>query len=199
MKYYLTSLLALFALTIAAQAAVDTGDAAPYFTLTDTTGTEHSLSDFKGKYVVLEWFNHGCPFVKKHYSNGDMQATQKELTDDGVIWLQINSSAQGKQGHLTPAEGEALREKGGHQSTAMLLDVSGQVGRAYGAKTTPHMFVINTEGVLIYQGAIDSIRSAKAKDIPKATNYVKAAYKSAKAGQPVESGSTRPYGCGVKY
>lgn len=199
MKKSLTSLLALVALSLTAIAAVDTGAVAPDFTLTDTSGTEHSMSDFKGKYVVLEWTNHRCPFVAKHYSEGDMQALQKAMTDDGAIWLQINSSAPGKQGHLSPKQGEVLRSQGGHHSTALLLDESGAVGRSYGAKATPHMFVINPEGVLIYQGAIDSIKSTKAKDIPKATNYVKAAYENAKVGKPVDPSSTAAYGCGIKY
>ncbi|NBB80528.1 MAG: redoxin domain-containing protein [Verrucomicrobia bacterium] len=180
-------------------AAVPTGSSAPDFTLTDTTGTEHSLSDFKGKFVVLEWTNHLCPFVQKHYSKGDMQALQKEMTEDGVVWLQIISSAKGKQGYLRPEEGRAMREEKGMHSTAMLLDTSGEVGRAYDARTTPHMFLIDPEGILVYQGAIDSIQSTRQSDVAKAENYVKAAYRSALAGQPIKNATTTPYGCSVKY
>ncbi len=190
---------ASFILASVLSAATETGASAPDFNLTDTTGTEHSLSDFTGKYVVLEWTNHKCPFVVKHYSNGDMQALQKEMTGDGVVWLQIVSSAEGKQGYLTPPEAEALRAEQAVHSTAMLLDTSGDVGRLYGARTTPHMYVIDPEGILIYQGAIDSIKSTRSSDIVKADNYVKAAYESAKAGEPVANATTVPYGCGVKY
>jgi peroxiredoxin len=180
-------------------AAVETGAAAPEFTLSDTTGATHSLSDFKGKYVVLEWTNHQCPFVQKHYQNGDMQALQQALTDDGVVWLQIVSSASGKQGHISPEEGEALREFKEMHSTAMLFDSNGEVGRSYDARATPHMFLIDPEGMLLYQGAIDSIKSARVSDIAKAENYVKSAYESAKAGEPIEHATTVPYGCSVKY
>ena len=180
-------------------AALETGSAAPDFTLTDSTGVEHSLSDFAGKYVVLEWTNHRCPFVVKYYRNGDMQALQKEMTADGVVWLQIVSSAEGKQGYLSPSQAEALREAKGMHSTAMLLDASGEVGRTYDARTTPHMYLIDPEGTLVYQGAIDSIKSTRTSDIPNAVNYVQAAFESAKAGEPIENATTVPYGCGVKY
>lgn len=190
---------ASFALVSIASAGVLTGSPAPDFTLTDTKGVSHSLSDFKGKFVVLEWTNHLCPVVAKHYSKGGMQATQKMLTDDGVIWLQIVSSAKGKQGHITNEQGEALRSEKGMHSTAMLLDASGDVGKQYGARTTPHMFLISPEGELIYQGAIDNVRSSRSKDNAEATNYVQAAYSSAVAGEPIENATTTPYGCGVKY
>lgn len=180
-------------------AAVETGTSAPAFTVLDSTGAERSLSDFKGKYVVLEWTNHKCPFVKKFYQGGAMQALQAEMTAKDVVWLQVLSSAEGKGGYLTASEAEAMRAKQEVHSTAMLLDANGKVGRAYGARTTPHMFLINPEGVVIYQGAIDSIKSTKAKDIAKATNYVKAAYSSAIAGEPIKKSSTASYGCGVKY
>ncbi len=199
MKFYHSLFISLFTFVSVSSAAVPTGSPAPDFTLTDSTGVSHALSSFKGKYVILEWTNHRCPFVEKYYSKGDMQAIQKALTADGAIWLQIVSSALGKQGHLTAAEGESLRESLNMNSTAMLFDESGDVGRAYGARTTPHMFVINPEGTLIYQGAIDSIKSARQSDIAKATNYVKAAYTSAKAGEPIENATTTAYGCGVKY
>jgi peroxiredoxin len=180
-------------------AGVETGAAAPDFTLTDTTGVTHSLSDFKGKYVILEWTNHQCPFVVKHYKNGDMQALQKAMTDDGAVWLQILSSAEGKQGHLKPESAERLRASQNLASTAMLLDASGELGRSYDARTTPHMYLIDPEGTLVYQGAIDSIRSTSPADVAKAENYLNAAYKSSKAGEPIVKATTAPYGCAIKY
>ncbi|MFQ3241304.1 MAG: peroxiredoxin [Lentimonas sp.] len=195
-KYLLIASLALF---VSLQAAVETGASAPAFTVLDSTGAERTLSGFEGKYVVLEWTRHDCPFVVKYYENGDMQALQKELTAAGVVWLQVASSAEGKPGYLTPEQAEAMRESTGAQSTALLLDADGKVGHAYDARTTPHLFLINPEGAVIYQGAIDSIKSAKTSDIAKATNYVKTAYESAVAGQPIEKSTTTPYGCGVKY
>lgn len=199
MKKISTVLFSLVAALFIATAAVPTGDPAPDFTLTDTTGATHSLSDFKGKFVVLEWTNHECPFVVKHYVGGDMQRLQKEMTGNGVIWLQIITGAEGVQGYVTPEEGEALRQTKGMHSTAKLRDITGDVGRAYDARTTPHMYLINPEGMLIYQGAIDSIRSTRQADVAKAVNYVKAAYQSALAGEPIKNPTTAPYGCGVKY
>jgi peroxiredoxin len=199
MKTLKSLLIASLTLFTALSAAVETGAPAPAFTVLDSTGAERSLSDFKGQYVVLEWTRHNCPFVVKYYENGDMQGLQKELTDAGAVWLQVASSAKGKPGYLTAPEAEAMRAKQKVHSTALLLDTNGTVGRAYDARTTPHMFLINPEGVVIYQGAIDSIKSAKSKDIAKATNYVKVAYHSAIAGEPIEKSTTTPYGCGVKY
>lgn len=189
----------LLALSVSLLHAVETGAPAPGFMLTDTTGTVHSLSDYRGKYVVLEWTNHQCPFVKKYYREGHMQALQKEMTAQGVVWLQVVTGARGKQGYLTPEEGEALRRERQIHSTAMLRDTTGDVGRAYDARTTPHMFLIDPKGTLIYQGAIDNIPSTRVEDIEKATNYLKAAYASALAGEPVAKPSTTPYGCSVKY
>ena len=198
MKKFLT-LLTIILPIFSLNARVDTGSAAPQFTLTDTTGAEHSLSDFKGSYVVLEWTNHQCPFVKKYYDEGHMQALQKKMTDDNVVWLQVISSAPGKQGYLTAAEGETLRSKRGHESTAMLLDPTGEVGKRYDARTTPHMYLIDPEGTLIYQGAIDSIKSTRTNDIPKAINYVEAAYQAQQNGNTIGQPTTTSYGCGVKY
>jgi len=199
MKYAKYVIAGLMALSTAAHAGVATGAEAPAFTLTDTTGTEHSLSDFEGKYVVLEWTNHQCPFVVKHYKEGHMQALQKEMTEKGVVWLTINSSAPGKQGHLSPGAQETLREEQYANATALLLDPGGKVGKAFDARTTPHMYLIDPEGTLVYQGAIDSEVSTDPDDIEGATNYVVAAYKSVTAGEPVENGTTKPYGCSVKY
>lgn len=181
----------------AATAAVD--KAAPAFKLVDSTGKARSLSDFKGKTVVLEWTNHECPFVKKHYGSGNMQAQQRDATGDGVIWLSINSSAPGKQGHVDGATAEGIRGKASTAQTAYLLDPNGTVGRAYGAKTTPHMYIIDGKGVLRYAGAIDSIPSADTADIAKATKYVPQALAELAAGKPVSVKVTRPYGCSVKY
>jgi len=189
----------LLALSPALHAGVETGAKAPDFTLTDTTGTEHSLSDFAGKFIVLEWTNHLCPFVVKHYQDGHMQALQEKMTDEGVVWLQVISSAPGKQGYLEPEAAEKLRSENGHASTAMLLDPTGEVGKKYDARTTPHMYLISPEGVLVYQGAIDSIKSVKTSDIPEAKNYLVAAYESVTAGEAVEDATTTPYGCSVKY
>lgn len=175
------------------------GQAAPDFTAVDSNGKSHKLSDFKGKHVVLEWLNHGCPYVKKHYSKGHMQALQKELTGKDVVWLSIISSAEGKQGWSTPDKANTdAKEKGG-AATAILLDPKGDVGRMYGAKTTPHMFVVNPTGDLIYKGAIDSVKSADPDDIAGATNYVREAVDAALAGKPVTTAETTPYGCSVKY
>ena len=184
---------------VALNAAFETGAPAPEFTLFDSTCAEHSLSDFKGKYVVLEWTNDQCPFVKKFYANGHMQLLQKEMTEKGVVWLQVLSSAEGKQGYLTGTEAESIRQKEKVYSTALLLDPKGVVGRKYDARTTPHMFLINPKGLIIYQGAIDSIKSTDSADIAKATNYVKSAYENAVAGKPVDPATTTPYGCSVKY
>ena len=180
-------------------ADVTIGQTAPGFSLPDSKGTNTTLSDYLGKYVVLEWFNYECPFVKKHYGSGNMQKFQKEYTAKGVIWLSIISSAPGQQGYCTPNKANEVKQEEDIHSSAVLLDPSGQVGHAYGAQTTPHMFVINPEGKLIYQGAIDSIASTNPEDIPKADNYVRLALDQAMAGQAVATPSTKSYGCSVKY
>lgn len=198
MKTLLHLFIAAVVLTPAI-AAVDAGNPAPDFTLTDSQGKEHKLSDFKGKYVVLEWANPECPFVRKHYDSGNMQKLQKEYTGKGVVWLMIASSAEGKQGHFTAEKWNETLKQENASPTAVLLDADGQVGKLYGAKTSPHMFVINPEGNVVYAGAIDSIKSANKADIEKATNYVSAALDAAMAGKPVETASASPYGCSIKY
>lgn len=185
--------------TMNASAAVTNNEAAPNFTLTDSNGNDHSLSDFAGKYVVLEWINFDCPFVKKFYQMGNMQQFQQQVTDNGAIWLSINSSAEGKQGSYSPEEVNEIITNSQSNQTAYLHDTDGTVGQLYGAKTTPHMFVINPEGVLIYQGAIDSIRSADPSDISAADNYVLQALSQAAAGEEITPPVTPPYGCSVKY
>jgi peroxiredoxin len=175
------------------------GQPAPAFSLADSQGKTHALSDFKGKTVVLEWTNAECPFVKKHYGAGNMQAQQGEATAAGVVWLTVNSGAPGKQGAVDAAGANAVIASSGSKQTAYLIDAAGEVGRSYGAKTTPHMYVIDGEGVLRYAGAIDSNPSADPADIAGSTQYVKAALADLAAGRPVAVANTQPYGCSVKY
>jgi peroxiredoxin len=175
------------------------GSAAPNFSLPDAKGETRSLSQYKGKYVVLEWFNPQCPFVKKHYGSGNMQKLQEEYSRKGVVWLTINSSAPGAWGALTPEQaGKKMTEWKTHP-TAFLLDSDGKAGRAYGAKNTPNMVVINPEGRIVYEGAIDSKATPSADDIPSSTNYVKVALDESLAGKPVTTSRTKPYGCAVEY
>lgn len=180
-------------------ADVNTGETAPDFTLNDTNGQAHSLSQYKGKYVVLEWFNHDCPFVKKHYDQGHMQALQREYTDKDVVWLAVNSSAEGKEGYYPADKLNEISQEKGTAATAVFIDADGTVGKLYGAKTTPHMYVISPQGLLIYQGAIDDKASADTADIASSVNYVKAALDEAIAGKAVTQASTKAYGCSVKY
>ncbi len=195
----------LLAITAAAAAPAGAGEKAavdsqaPLFTLNDASGISHSLSDYRGKYVILEWVNFTCPFVGKHYGSGSMQDLQKTMTSKGVVWLSICSSARGKEGYF---EGDALKAKIKEEHaapTAYLVDAEGAVGRAYGAKTTPHMFIIDTEGTLIYAGGIDNIASTDQEDIAKARNYVKEVMEAVWDGKPAPVKSTRSYGCSVKY
>jgi len=189
----------LFSFCASGHADVIVGKTAPDFSLSDTHGKTHSLSDYKGKFVVLEWTNHECPFVRKHYKSQNMQTLQKDYTGKGVVWLSVGSSAEGKQGYFTPQRWNELTEKKGAHPTAVLLDLKGEVGKMYGAKTTPHMFVISPEGELLYQGAIDDIPSVDPADIPDARNYVRAALDAAMVGDKIEDVSTKSYGCSVKY
>lgn len=175
------------------------GEPAPDFALKDTQGNDQSLSAYKGKFVVLEWTNYDCPFVQKMYDSATMQGLQKTYTDKGVVWLSINSSAPGKQGNYPPEAWNAMIATRGAAPTAVLLDPDGKVGRLYGAKTTPHMFIVDPSGSLIYQGAIDNVPSAEAEDVAAAKNYVRAALEEAMAGKPVSEPSTKAYGCSVKY
>jgi peroxiredoxin len=201
MKRFLLSLLCGAALLSAgasmAQAVV--GQAAPAFSATDTSGKTVALADFKGKYVVLEWTNPGCPFVQKHYNSGNMPATQKEATAKGAVWLAVNTTAKEAGDYMAPAELQAWVKSKNAAPTAMLMDADAKVGRAYGARTTPHMYVIDPQGKLIYAGAIDSKPSADTADIKTATNYVTQALGEAMAGKPVSRATTQAYGCSVKY
>lgn len=182
-----------------AHAAASVGSNAPDFSLADTTGKQRNLSDAKGKFVVLEWINFECPFVKKHYESNNMQKLQKTYTGKGVVWYSICSSAQGRSGNQ-PAEkiNQALKSYNA-TPTAYLMDPSGKVGRSYGATSTPHIFIVNPKGTLIYAGAIDDNPSLSVGDTKKATNYLQKALDEAMSGKPVSKPSSAPYGCGVKY
>lgn len=181
--------------------ALTTGDKAPDFKLRGLNPKmkDVSLSSFKGKIVVLEWLNHGCPFVRKHYDSGNMQSLQKKYIEKNVIWLSVISSAPGKQGHVD--EAQALKDKAANKSSAtdILLDPTGEVGKLYGAKTTPHMYIVDKEGNLVYQGAIDSQPDTEKDSIPSAKNYVASALDEIMAGKKVTAHTTKSYGCGVKY
>jgi peroxiredoxin len=188
----------LAALSLSAHAA-KVGDPAPDFTATDSRGQTHKLSEYRGKYVVLEWTNSNCPFTRKHYTSGNMQALQKEWTAKGVVWLTVLSSAPGNDGYKTAAEENAWVEQIHAAPTAVLLDPSGALGHEYEAKTTPDMYVIDASGKLIYSGAIDDRRTVDLSDVKGAKNYVSDALSEAMAGQPVQIAYTRSYGCSVKY
>jgi hypothetical protein len=199
MKRVLFASLLTILFAMPALAKVSVGEPAPDFTLADSNGKSHSLSQYKGKVVVLEWNNPQCPFVGKHYGSGNMQKQQADATASGVVWLTINSSATGKQGDITGAEANAYITKVGGKQAAYLLDPSGQVGHLYGARTTPHMYVIDKNGVLRYMGGIDSIKSTDQDDVAKATQYVPQALSELAAGKPISMPMAEPYGCGVKY
>jgi peroxiredoxin len=175
------------------------GSTAPDFSLPDATGSAHSLAQYKGKYVVLEWFNPECPFVKKHYGSDNMQKLQDQYTSKGVVWLTIDSNAPGTEGSITAEQAQKITASWKTHQTALLLDPEGKAGRAYGAKNTPHMVVINPQGKIAYEGAIDSKASPNPADIPSSTNYVKAALDESLAGKSVSTPQTKPYGCSVKY
>ena len=183
----------------AALAGVEVGQPAPDFSLPDTNGQAHQLSQYKGKWVVLEWYNPDCPFVRKHYGSGNMQSLQKEFTAKGVVWLSIDSSAPGQEGNYPADKLNEIASSQGVSRTALLLDPDGKVGHAYGAKTTPDMYIINPEGKLVYEGAIDSKPTTVVADLKTATNYVKVALDSSMTGKSVSQTVTRPYGCSVKY
>src|SRR5688572_20037402 len=176
------------------------GQPAPLFTVRDTKGTDHSLDAYRGKWVVLEWFNHDCPYTKKHYSTDNMQALQREYTGKGIVWMSVVSSARGKQGHLRSAADadKAMMQKKASPSL-IVRDTAGTLGRMYGARTTPQLYVIDPEGVLRYAGAIDDKPTPSTSDIPRARNYLKAALDAGLAGKQIAVGTTQPYGCDVKY
>jgi peroxiredoxin len=198
-KSIFVTLTSFYATALLAADSPPVGSAAPDFSATDSKGKTQSLSQYKGKYVVLEWFNPECPFVKKHYGPGNMQKLQEEYTGKGVVWLSVDSSAPGKEGSLTPEQAEKKLSEWKGKQTALLLDGDGKVGKAYAAKNTPHMFVINPEGKIVYEGAIDSKATPNSDDIASSTNYVKVALDESLAGKPVSKANTKPYGCSVKY
>jgi peroxiredoxin len=189
---------AIAALSLSAW-AVRVGDPAPDFTATDSNGQSHKLSEYRGKFVVLEWTNNGCPYTRKHYTSGNMQNLQKEWTAKGVVWLTVLSSAPGHQGYMTASAENTYMEKVHASPTAALLDPTGAIGHQYEAKTTPDMYVIDPSGKLIYAGAIDDHPIPDPSDIPNSKNYVSAALTQAMSGQQVAVSYTRPYGCSVKY
>lgn len=189
-----TSLIASFAF-----ADAKIGSPAPDFAVNDAQGKAHKLSDYKGKYVILEWYNKDCPYVRKHYDSKNMQKLQTDMAGKQVVWLTVISSAKGKQGNLAAADAIKNGEKEGMKSAAILLDENGTMGKAYGAKTTPHMYLIDDKGMLRYNGAIDSNDSADQKTIPTAQNYIMAAYNSAVKGEKIAKETTKPYGCSVKF
>ncbi|MCC6262587.1 MAG: thioredoxin family protein [Bryobacterales bacterium] len=195
------TLLALLAaaFTLPAPAKAKVGDMAPEFAVTDMHGKSHKLSDFSGKFVVLEWLNYGCPFVGKQYGSGNMQSLQKQWTAKNVVWLSVISSAPGEQGHSAGTKAVADYKAKGSNATTVLLDENGAVGKAYGAATTPHMFVVDPKGKLIYNGAIDDKPTTDQADIKTAKNYVSAALTEALAGKAVSTSTSQPYGCNVKY
>ena len=189
----------VLAASLGAHAAATVGQPAPDFTLKDASGKTVKLSDFKGKHVVLEWTNPGCPFVQKHYNSGNMPATQKDAAGKGVVWLAVNSTEKASGDYLEPARLTAWLGEHKAQPTAMLMDEEGTAGKAYGARTTPHMYIVNPQGQLVYAGGIDSIASSNAGDIKMAVNYVKQGLGESLAGKPISSATTRPYGCSIKY
>ncbi|HSU86990.1 MAG TPA: thioredoxin family protein [Chthoniobacterales bacterium] len=198
-KLLLLTFTAICTGTLSAAEAPRVGAPAPGFSLPDSHGKTHSLGELKGKYVVLEWFNPACPFVQKHYASQNMQQLQKQFTGKDGVWLTINSSAEGKDGYLTPAAASKQMADWEMHSTALLLDPDGRVGHEYAATNTPHMYVIDPSGKLIYSGAIDNKPTADRDDIKGATNYVQAALTEAMAGKPVTTPNSRAYGCSIKY
>jgi len=199
MNRNLSRLLFLLPLLISSLYAVKVGESAPDFQATDSNGNVHKLSLYRGKFVVLEWHNNGCPYTRKHYESGNMQRLQREWTAKGVTWFTIISSAPGQQGYVTAQEENDYLKQMKASPSAALLDPQGVLGRLYSAKTTPHMFVINPEGMLVYDGAIDDKATTDQADISTAKNYVSQALEEAMANKPVSIPTSRPYGCSVKY
>jgi AhpC/TSA family len=190
---------ATFLMNSHALAAPVVGQPAPDFIGVDTAGKQHRLSDFAGKFVVLEWTNPGCPFVRKHYDSGNMPATQKAATSKGVVWLAINSTERAATDYLKPTALDAWMKDQSGAPTAVLMDEDGVIGRTYGARTTPHIFIVDPKGTLVYAGGIDSVPSSRVEDIKTATNYVNQALGEAYGGKTISAATTRPYGCSIKY
>lgn len=199
MNWNLSRLLLLVLLLTSSVYAVRVGESAPDFQATDSNGKVHNLTQYRGKFVVLEWHNNGCPYTRKHYESGNMQRLQREWIGKGIVWFTIISSAPGQQGYVTAQQENDYLKKMKASPSAALLDPEGNVGRLYSAKTTPHMFIITPEGVLLYDGAIDDKATTEQADIPSAKNYVSQALGEAMANKPVSIPTSRPYGCSVKY
>ena len=199
MRPYSFALLLLLAMPALGMADAVPGKPAPPFEVKDARGQVQKLSDYQGKWLVLEWFNKDCPYVRKHYGSGNMQGLQQRYVTQGVAWLSVISSAPGKQGYVEPAEALDTVKTTKSAASQVLLDPSGTMGKAYGAKTTPHMFVIDPRGTVVYAGGIDDNDSANPAVIPTSKNYVRAALDAALAGQKVVTASARPYGCHVQY
>src|ERR1043166_1871554 len=195
----LTAITTLAAGALYASDVPAVGSAAPDFSAPDANGKTQSLSKYKGKYVVLEWFNPECPFVKKHYGSDNMQKLQAEYTGRGVIWLTIDSNAPGTEGNITAEQAQKIMQSWKTKQTGLLLDPESKVAKLYGAKNTPNMVIINPDGKIVYEGAIDSKPTPNPNDIPNSTNYVKAALDESLAGKPISNTQTKPYGCSVKY
>jgi peroxiredoxin len=193
------TVIAACVMTAAAYAAPEIGKPAPDFSAVDSNGKSVKLSDYRGKTVVLEWTNDGCPYVKKHYSSNNIQSLQKAAAQKGIVWLTIISSAPGAQGYLTGDEANKLTETRGAGPAAVILDPEGTLGQLYDARTTPHMFIVNADGALVYMGGIDDMATTEVEDIKTAKNYVRAALDELAAGAPIKNTVTRPYGCSVKY
>jgi len=198
-RIWLGVLIAGFAASAGVVQALPPGSTAPEFKGVDSNGVEHSLSEYRGKFVVLEWANQGCPYEQKHYLSGNMESLQKQWTGKGVVWLSIISSAPGQQGYVSPAQENDYLKTMKASPTAALLDPQGTIGHLYDARTTPHMFVIDPTGKLVYQGAIDDKPSPDPSTLKGADNYLSDALNAAMAGKPVAVAATKPYGCSVKY
>jgi peroxiredoxin len=198
-KLVITALTTLAAGALCAADVPPVGSAAPDFSAPDANGKAQSLAEYKGKYVVLEWFNPECPFVKKHYGGGNMQKLQDEFTGKGIVWLTIDSNAPGTEGSITAEQAKKIMDSWKTKQTALVLDPESKIAKLYGAKNTPNMVIINPEGKIVYEGAIDSKATPNPADIPSSTNYVKAALDESLAGKPVSNSQTKPYGCSVKY
>jgi len=198
-KLILTAITTLAAGALYAADVPPVGSAAPDFSAPDANGKTQSLSEYKGKYVVLEWFNPECPFVKKHYGSDNMQKLQAEYTGKGVVWLTVDSNAPGTEGNINPEQAQQIMKQWNTHQTALLLDPESKIAKLYGARNTPNMVVISPEGKIVYEGAIDSKATPNPADIPSSTNYVKNALDQSLAGKPVSNAQTKPYGCSVKY
>jgi peroxiredoxin len=199
MKKLLVFATLMAAAVFAVQAAIAPGQPAPDFSLVDINGKAQKLSDYRGKYVVLEWFNSECPFVQKHYESGNMQGLQARYTQKGVVWLGINSTSRKHSDYRDPARSQAILKDWKAAPSALLLDPEGKVGRQYSARTTPHMYIVDPAGVLVYAGGIDDKASTNRRDIASAKNFVAVALDEALGGKPISAASTYPYGCSIKY